>query len=244
MSRRTVYFTNAERVAAKRAQHAKYARSDRGRATRAQGRLRAKQASLPISARVTIPDAAHIRASHEIPSSTFLAIDDLGPALGILSPPYTFAAPDADELVALQENDGDSMQITLNATQLIWYRLDSKTRFRAWSKVDSNTAQIVEAGVAELEARIHAWNAATEHGDGKDTVANGARDVYLHWGAKRIVWLVQELEVRRNGLEAYTDAQRDHQLPAQALWDRHDEPETSGDENGEDEDDIFDEQYM
>ncbi len=132
----------------------------------------------------------------------------------------------------------------LNATQAVWFRLDSRARYRTWSKVESNTAHIVETGVTELEARIHAWSAAAEQDNG--TFVSEAREVYLNWAAKRIVGLAEELEVRRNGLEAYTNEPRDHHLPAQHLSVQQQVSEGSEYERGEDEDedDLFDAKYI
>ena len=99
---------------------------------------------------------------------------------------------------------------------------------------------IVEAGLEELEARITAWNAVEAEDERR--VSGSVRDVYLIWGAKRIVWLVEEIEMRRNGLDEFIKAQDLGLLPTQHLWNTHQQVEEAEAETL-DGMDLFDEEY-
>ncbi len=109
------------------------------------------------------------------------------------------------------------MERTLNSIHCAWVREEGRARFEAWSTRGSEEKDFVAAATAELGERVRAWNAvaanessAEEHGC--------FRKLYLDWGAKRIVWLWEELEVRRKGLEAYLAARRHSELPTQRLY--------------------------
>ena len=223
--------------------------TSRGKATRARARTRTRTQSHPEDTILdTIPNIIRIRVSCHTPFSMTL-IDDLAPDIGLLSSPYIFANPDNASLAALQASHPDTFELALSTTQCVWVRLDSRARYRGWSKANSEITEIEKTAQAELEARIHAWNAVNENQD--EQVSQTARSVYLNWGAKRIVWLAEELDIRRKGTDTYTNAQRLQQLPTQFLW--HDAglehaqnlQEGSGSEEERDEDghDLFDEQY-
>ena len=209
----------------------------RGKATRAQAR--SKTASRPISSRLTIPLVIYARAN--IDSTTVAPLSgELAPTLGLLYPPYTVVLPDSREMKAMLEDSDQALDVQLASAQQVWVRLDGRARFRAWSKADSNLVSIVEAGLEELEARITAWN-AVEAEDGR-RVSGSVREVYLTWGAKRIVWLFKEIEMRQNGLKEYIEAQTLGLLPTQHLYNSHQQEEEAEDETPEGED-LFDEKY-
>ncbi|RDX41715.1 hypothetical protein OH76DRAFT_1489281 [Lentinus brumalis] len=243
MGPRAKYFTNAERVAARRAQHALYAKSDRGKAARARSKAKATRrlasASTTISNRVSIPDAMYAQVSRRTPPSNTTLADD-GPDLGLRHAPYTFAMLDADDI---EDNRGDAtLNVNLHTLQRGWLMREGAARFELWSTLtDDKSEEIVEAGVTELNARIRAWNslAADER-----WTALGAmvREVYLHWGAKRVIWLAEELDSRRQGCEAYVAAYGD--IPSQGTQCAN-VPQERGLslEHPDDEDDLLYENY-
>ncbi|TFK78943.1 hypothetical protein K466DRAFT_506455 [Polyporus arcularius HHB13444] len=219
MGRRAKYFTLAERKAAKRAQHTEYARSDRGKATRA--RLRSKHThSATSSSPVSVPPSAYARAAiYSVLSWTFSWQDDADVVvdLGLRQPPYAFVLPDAAAIAALEDSGNDGPELTLNSIHCSWIREEGRARFRAWSTAGGSEKDIIVAANAELGERVRAWNTvATDKGTAEEDAR--FRKLYLDWGAKRIVWLWEELEVRREGLEAYLTARAHSELPTQRLY--------------------------
>lgn len=184
--------------------------------------------SKPVPNQLTISGAIYARAIIDSPAIAS-SLGGLAPALGLLNPPYNIVVPDSSD---------EMSEIALVSAQQFWVRLDSRARFRAWSKADSDVVSIVEAGLQELEARICAWNLV--EAEGKSGVLGSIWDVYLAWGAKRIVWLAKEIEMRKNGLDEYMKAQERGLLPAQHLYQRLEEDDNEETVDGED---LFDEKY-
>ncbi len=185
----------------------------------------------------------HTRAS-KFTLMSWLFEDDFGPELGLRQRPYSFTMPDAQTLAAVEANDEDeSLDLNLHALHCKWILEDSAARFEAWSASTLDEAEVVEAGVAELEGRIQAWIvlAANERWT---ELGMRLRDVYLDWGAKRVIWLAEELEIRQRGSEPYVAAF--DALPAQVLDRTITEYLEDADvleDTGEEEDDLFSEKY-
>ncbi len=186
----------------------------------------------------------HERASIFCPISWSFE-GDYGPDLGLREPPYTFTVPDAEMILAVQEpGNEDSLDLKLHALQCRWLLEEGAARFEAWSAPTLDMAGVVEAGIMELRARIHAWSLLERPGRWSK-LCTSLREVYLDWGAKRVVWLVEELEIRQRGAEVYVAAFE--QLPAQVLQRANEEYMAEDarvlDDIGEDEDDLFAEMY-
>ncbi|RPD53250.1 hypothetical protein L226DRAFT_576494 [Lentinus tigrinus ALCF2SS1-7] len=212
MGRYPKYLTHAARTAAKRAQHARYSQSDRGKATRAKGR--SKLRATAIAACVEIPGEARTRAAQfSLISPTYMEVH--GPDLGLCSSPYTFVMPDLNLIAAMEENGCEPLELKLRTLQARMAWSDAVGRMKEWSQQGLETSRIIEAGVADLKARVRAWNAVER--DVSTTIPEGLREVYLDWGAKRLVELAEELEVRQKGVRAYNAAAKRVELPSQLL---------------------------
>ncbi|KAI0693245.1 hypothetical protein C8T65DRAFT_744787 [Cerioporus squamosus] len=212
-----------------------------GKATR----VRSKQRAVSSSSCLTIPAAARSRAACYTPISWSLGHDE-GPDLGLRSPPYTFrvAIAEVDTLAAVQGNGNYPLELKLHTLQSWWLLEDGSARFTEWSAPDADEAHIMERANAELEARIQAWNAVAgkEDADGLEE----AREVYLDWGAKRMVGLAQELDIWQMGVEAYIAAQAKKELPFQLLHRANREYVENlpvSEESEVEDDDLFSEKY-
>lgn len=189
-----------------------------------------------VTERVTVPDNIRERAAlfRFAPESSSFKIEG-GPDLGIRKSPYTFALPDADDIVTLEDMGEDPIELKLHALQCRWLQEEENARFHAWAADTSDGGQIVEVGIAELHARIHAWCALA--GDERWTRWGASvREVYLNWGAIRIAGLIEELAVRERGRDEYIAAYCDGPAEAQCNLDIED--------GLEEEEDLFAEKYV
>lgn len=156
--------------------------------------------------------------------------------------PYTFALPGADDITILEDVGQYPLELKLHALQCGWLHQEEDERFQVWSASTADGVQIVEAGIAELHARIHAWCSLAGH-DRWARWAAGVREVYLSWGATRIVGLAEELESREGGREAYIAA---YSIPADGSCcaDIESSEVSHVSDEAEDEDDLFSEKYI
>ena len=190
----------------------------RVRAAHAQSKPTVPPTTTSLHHALSIPHAAYARASDYIPISW--SFDNEGPDLGLRQSPYLFTPPDLMAITAVEETSNDLPALKLNSLQFDWAREEGAARFRAWSRPDTDEGTITTAALAELQDRILAWSAlATAQDD--IGLRRYLREVYLNWGAKRIVWLEEELEIRRKGLEVYINAYRQKELPIQVLYTEH-----------------------
>ena len=196
-----------------------------GKATRARLRAAHAQSNPTVSLIATshhhalsIPHAAYARASDYIPISW--SFDNEGPDLGLRQSPYLFTPPDLMTITAVEETSNDLPALKLNSLQFDWAQEEGAARFRAWSRPDADEGMITAAAFAELQDRILAWSALVTAQDDMG-LSEYIRDVYVNWGAKRMVWLEEELEIRQQGLEAYINAYRQKELPTQVLYTKH-----------------------
>ncbi len=137
-----------------------------------------------------------------------------GPDLGLRTHPYTFKMPDAETLALVEEDSDEPLDLKLHTLQSRWLCAEGTLRFEEWSAGQDDGVEIVAAGTTELKARIRAWRAVAA--DTRWTnLARQLREVYLDWGAKRAVWLAEELDVRQKGCKVYAAASSD--LPPQVL---------------------------
>ncbi|KAI0685038.1 hypothetical protein C8T65DRAFT_748291 [Cerioporus squamosus] len=142
--------------------------------------------------------------------------EDVVVDLGLRQPPYAFAMPDAPAIAALEKSATDGLELALNSIHCYWIQEEGRACFQAWSTRGPEKDFAVAAN-AELGERLCAWNTVAADGDSADE-EDLWRKLYLDWGSKWIVWLWEELKVRRRGLEVYLATRVNSELPTQRLY--------------------------
>ena len=218
-----------------------------GRAARKRARTAAASSSSSSSAldsaanNVTIPDIIlHWASEPRTPVAT-LDIND-GPDLGIRHPPYAFTLPNVDDIVILQDAGDESLSLKLDALQLRWICEEQRARFIAWSEHGSDSGQVITPAIAELTARMHAWKSLAADSRWAAWAAR-VREVYLVWGAKRIVRLAEELEAWKHSRDAYVARYNDSLTPVVEHTEVESLESESNQEEEDDDDDLFAEKY-
>ncbi len=138
-----------------------------------------------------------------------------GPSLGLQKAPYTLRLPDDRSLRSLQERGGqDAVTVKLHTLQFTWAIEAAYARRTEWSVKSAD--EVIELAEVELKARIRGW----KHIEARTVGAGGEaeiREVAMCWGARRATMLADELELMRQGRDAYAEARRTGQTPLQML---------------------------
>ncbi|RDX40750.1 hypothetical protein OH76DRAFT_1423525 [Lentinus brumalis] len=230
MGRRAKYLSNDDRAAARRAQSAQYARSERGKAARAAGRVRTAAStsapSLPPDV-VDIPDRLRAYVTDDFRVS-FAYRSEYGPKLGLEKAPYTFKLPPTRELTALARRGAVTStprkKIPFHCSTTIPGKLHSiqytnvidegERRRVHWEQ--KKEEDIVKSSMRELSERVRAWEKLEERQMRTDEEKE-IKEVAMEWGARRVVQLADELEIRKQGLDIYLSVRRRGNLPSQQL---------------------------
>ncbi|KAI0740268.1 hypothetical protein C8Q76DRAFT_790736 [Earliella scabrosa] len=224
MGRRAKYNTLVARQEAKQAQAKSYRESAKGKETKSRSNRRqyAHQSALTRAAHellttlphaFIIPRAQRMRAQSHMRAS-FTVLDE-GPLLGLWTPPYHFEPPGALEGRAIDIRDAwNDRAATLRSFQYGQIIDAGWTRAARWKSLAETEAVLCAEVEGELTARINAWTALNEAGNGDD---EDARQLALDWGARIVTQLAEEWECRTKGVDMYADAHRDGRLPWQRM---------------------------
>ncbi|TFK83803.1 hypothetical protein K466DRAFT_602550 [Polyporus arcularius HHB13444] len=219
MGRRAKYLTAQARQAAAREYTQRYAQSARGKATRAtrnaQTYTQRRESRLQILA-LDMPEDLFRYARPLLRASfAFEPVPEL--SLGLWSAPYTIALPDASIRPSLHSGDGvwASPEARLSFFHYAQLMDEGMARAELWRGEDLDMAAVEAEIKDEIIARRDAWVAARNGVVG--TLDAYVHDVYLHWGARIIVMLGEELELRKRGVEAYVAGRSQRRLPWQIM---------------------------
>ncbi|TFK81021.1 hypothetical protein K466DRAFT_569296 [Polyporus arcularius HHB13444] len=206
MGRHAKYHTRAERKAARRAQNARYAQSELGKSTRAAALSKAEdgaRAQSAVADTTDIPSAMREYATRPFTMS-FAFREVNGPALGLQKHPFTFRLPDNRSICSLETRGGqDTLTVKLHTLQFKWAVEAAYDRRTEW--LMKTTEEVTEVAEAELVARIRGWRQMEAR-----TLQKGIQadmwEVAMLWGARRTVMLTEDLELRKQGRDAYIEA--------------------------------------
>ncbi len=203
---------------------------DRGKATRAAARARTATSSSAAPSSppdvLNIPDhlRAHVTDDFRV---SFAYRSEHGPNLGMEKSPYTFKLPPSRELAALAHRGGGltpRKNVPIHCSTAIPGKLHSIQYTNAIDEGDRRRVlweqrkveDIVESSTRELNERIQAW-VRLEQRQMRTHEEEEIKQVALEWGARRVVQLWDELEIRKQGLETYLTFRRGGKLPSQQL---------------------------
>ncbi|TFK77584.1 hypothetical protein K466DRAFT_437844, partial [Polyporus arcularius HHB13444] len=201
MGRRALHLTAEARQDAAREHVRRYARSERGKSTRAarhaQAYTQRRASQREILGLDMPPDLLRYARPLLRASFAFEPVPEL--ALGLWTAPYTWLLPSASMRPLLLP--GGTIWASPQARLSIYHysRLmdEGFARAELWAS-DNLDVEAVEAVLkVEIFARREAWIAARD--SNVETADVDMHDVYLHWGARIIAMLGKELEVRRRG---------------------------------------------
>lgn len=91
---------------------------------------------------------------------------------------------------------------------------DGSTRANLWRSTTLNMEETQEEVRQEVLRRRDAWVAARDTGR-NDYVLS---EIYLCWGARAIVSVIEEWEIRMSGLDRYLEMWSARALPWQKVW--------------------------
>ncbi len=148
-------------------------------------------------------------------SFSFETTPELG--LGLWSAPYTLAIPGAGVRPSLLSGDGvwASPQARLSIYHYSRLIDEGIARAEVWGSDGLDVDAVAAALTVEIFARREAW-VVTRDSDVGTTDAY-VQDVYLHWGARMIAMLGEEMKVRRRGVEVYATTRAQRRLPWQVM---------------------------
>ncbi|KAI0750099.1 hypothetical protein C8Q80DRAFT_1101205 [Daedaleopsis nitida] len=227
MGRRAKHLTTQAKQAAKRRHAEMYRQSEKGRETKSRANRRSYEQQKTSSPSVATPLAIDIDIPPEISARGCKALHvsfahlriDTGPLLGLWTVPYMYEPPLLGTLhdeggTVGEEEDVENSAWTSRAAILGTFQYGEimaagSARARQWEEED---LRVLRPGlVKEVNARVTAWVTLKDSGRESDE----DRGTALDWGAKLICLLVDEWDVRREGVEGYSGARRTGDLPWQ-----------------------------
>lgn len=149
---------------------------------------------------------------------SFTWIGSPGLSLGLWDAPYKFQVPKPEAYKSLTAQEPadvrrDDLPARLSSIQYDQMLEAARTRANFWRTSDVDVEEVHRTICEEVTQRRDAWIAARDAGTlGEDGLV---LDLYLCWGARILVMLAEEWEVRRSGLEQYVTAFEDRSLPWQ-----------------------------
>ncbi|RDX39707.1 hypothetical protein OH76DRAFT_1490875 [Lentinus brumalis] len=214
----TKYHTQADRKAARRAQKARYAQSELGKATRTAALERARELAVKVelAAGYTVDIPAGMQEYATRPFEMSFAFRELtGPALGLQKHPFTFRLPDTRSLSSLEQRGSqDMLTVKLHTLQFTWAIEAADARRTEW--LAKSTEEVIKLAEVELEARIRGWR-LMEMRTVQEGVEADIWQVAMCWGSRRTVMLAEDLEFRRQGRDAFIEARHSGHTSVQKL---------------------------
>lgn len=154
-----------------------------------------------------------------LPASFSFTSDDESVLLGLWIPPYRVRQPDTAAARQLQHRGDlgtwDCMEARVGAAiydriiELGW------ARKRVWESPELDVERVGDQLHEEVSLRREGWELAynTTCGDPERQF----RDLYLGWGARIVVMLAEEWDLRKTGVESYIRAAAEGRLPWQQM---------------------------
>ncbi|KAI0748682.1 hypothetical protein C8Q80DRAFT_1102861 [Daedaleopsis nitida] len=216
MGRRAKYVTAAERQQAQHAQQARYASSSLAKSKRAVSRKQHAELTANTVPRALAPELpeALITAAAE-PFVFSYQYFEKSPGLGLWTAPFNFVMPTNEDLMQFQD---DSAGRRLHSLQYFWVVAEGRKRRAEWTGKIPRLNAILKSAAHEVEQRLAGWlrlkSLEIAESDADRVVIH---TVALQWGARIIVQLVQEMELRRAGLKHYRSIIEQSSLPWQMM---------------------------